>query len=326
MERHSNSELEDNPMKKLLSLMLVLLILASCAAAEGIRTAALKGPTAMGMVEMMENHADDYSFEICAAADEITPRLAGNNPELDIAALPANLASILYNRTGGALRVLAINTLGVLYIAERGDTVSSVADLKGKTIYSAGKGSTPEYALNYILEKNGLVPGRDVTIEFKSEHSECLAALMNNAEAIAMLPQPFITTALTKAEDMRVALDLTEEWEKLGNGSMITGVVVARSEFIDQNPEAVEAFLADYADSVDFVHSNNAQAALLVEKYDIVPAAVAEKALPQCNICLITGNEMRDKLSAYLQVLFEAAPESVGGKLPGDDFYYGVEE
>ena len=313
-------------MKKLLSLFLVLILLASCAAAEDIRVAALKGPTAMGMVEMMENHAQDYAFEICASADEITPRLLGSNPEIDIAALPANLASVLYNRTGGALRVLAINTLGVMYIAERGNSISSVADLRGRTLYTAGKGSVPEYALNYILEANGLVPGEDVTIEFKAEHSECLAALMGDSGAVAMLPQPFITTALTKAEDMRVALDLTAEWEKLGNGTMITGVVAARSEFIEQNPEAVEAFLADYAASVEFVHASNAEAAALVGKYDIVPAAVAEKALPECNICLITGAEMQEKLSAYLQVLHEAAPESVGGALPEADFYYGSEE
>lgn len=311
-------------MKKLFVLMLVLMLLVSCASAESVRIAALKGPTAMGMVEMMENDADKYSFEICAAADEITPRLAGNNPEFDIAALPANLASVLYNRTNGSLKVLAINTLGVMYIAERGETVSSVADLKGKTLYTAGKGSTPEYALNYILEMNGLVPGEDVTIEFKSEHSECLAALMGNAEAVAMLPQPFITTAMTKAEDMRVALDLTEEWEKLGNGTMITGVVVARSKFVEEQPEAVKAFLEDYAQSVSFVNGNNAEAAQLVGKFDIVPAAVAEKALPECNICFFAGEDMHSRLSAYLKVLFDAAPESVGGQLPDDDFYYGI--
>lgn len=311
-------------MKKMLALMLILVLLVSCAAAEGVRVAALKGPTAMGMVEMMENDADKYSFEICAAADEITPRLAGSNPEFDIAALPANLASVLYNRTNGGLQVLAINTLGVMYIAERGESISSVADLKGRTIYTAGKGSTPEYALNYILEMNGLTPGEDVTIEFKSEHSECLAALMGNADAVAMLPQPFITTAMTKAEDMRVALDLTEEWEKLGNGTMITGVVVARSQFVKEQPEAVEAFLQDYAQSVSFVNANNAEAAQLVGKFDIVPAAVAEKALPECNICFFTGQDMYARLSAYLEVLFNAAPESVGGQLPGDDFYYGV--
>lgn len=312
-------------MKKLFALMLVLILLASCATAESVRVAALKGPTAMGMVEMMENDADKYSFEICASADEITPRLAGSNPEFDIAALPANLASVLYNRTGGALKVLAINTLGVMYIAERGETVASVADLKGKTLYTAGKGSVPEYALNYILEMNGLTPGEDVTIEFKSEHSECLAALMGDSTAVAMLPQPFITTAMTKAQDMRVALDLTEEWEKLGNGAMITGVVVARTKFIEENPEAVNAFLEDYAQSVAFVNANNTEAASLVGKFDIVPAAVAEKALPECNICFYAGEDMRSRLSAYLEVLHQAAPESVGGQLPGDDFYYGAQ-
>ena len=314
-------------MKKHFAILLILVLLVSCAAAEDVRIAALKGPTAMGMVQMMEEDAERYTFEICASADEITPRLVQG--EINIAALPANLASVLYNRTEGALQVLAVNTLGVMYIAERGNSIQTVEDLRGKTIYSAGKGSTPEFALNYILKMNSLVPGEDVTIEYKSEHSECLAALMGNAEAAAMLPQPFITTALSKAEDMRVALDLTEEWEKLpsGNsGTMITGVVVARTDFVQKNPEAVKAFMADYADSVAFVNGDNDGAAQLVGKFDIVPAAVAQKALPECNICFITGNEMKEMLSAYLQVLFDAAPNSVGGTLPDSAFYYGTEE
>lgn len=314
-------------LKKMICLLAALILLISCAAAEGTNVAALKGPTAMGMVKMMKDDGGAaYSFEICASADEITPRLVKG--EIDIAALPANLAAVLYGKTQGELQVLAINTLGVLYIAERGDAIQSVADLAGKTIYSAGKGSTPEFALNYILKANGLTPGEDVTIEYKSEHSECLAALMNDAEAVAMLPQPFITTALSQAQDMRVALDLTEEWDRLQdeNGSaMITGVVVARKAFIESQPEAVEQFLTDYAASVEYTLANVPEAAQIIGEYDIVPAAVAEKALPQCNICCITGAEMKDKLSGYLQVLFDADPNSVGGALPDDGFYYSAE-
>ena len=314
-------------MKKLLCLLLFLSLMFSCALAEGAHVAALKGPTAMGMVKMMNDDAgENYAFEILASADEITPRLTQG--EIDIAALPANLASVLYNRTGGELKVLAINTLGVLYIAERGDSIHSVADLAGRTIYTAGKGSTPEFALNYILSANGLTPGEDVTIEFKSEHSECLAALMADDQAAAMLPQPFLTTAMIQAEDVRAALDLTEEWDKLqgeDGSAMITGVVVARSEFIENNPEIVEKFLTDYAASVEFTQTNAAEAAALIGEYDIVPAAVAEKALPGCNICLFTGDIMRLKLSGYLEVLFNAAPESVGGALPDEGFYYSAE-
>ena len=201
-----------------------------------------------------------------------------------------------------------------------------MADLKGKTVYTAGKGSTPEYALNYILRMNGLEPGEDVTIEFRAEHAECLSALMNDADAAAMLPQPFLTTAMTKAADMRTALDLTEEWDKLNTGSsMITGVVVARREFIEANPAAVEEFLASYRASVEYVNANPADAALLIENVGIVPAAVAEKALPHCNICLIEGAEMAQKLSGYLEVLYAQESQSVGGALPDADFYYNAE-
>ena len=243
-----------------------------------------------------------------------------------MACVPANLAAVLYGKTDGALEVLAVNTLGVLYIVESGDTVQSMADLKGKTIVAAGKGSTPEYALRYLLSENGIDPDNDVTIDWKSEHSECVAALASGQAAIALLPQPFVTVAQTKIEGLRMALDLTAEWDKLDNGSgLITGVIVARREVVDANPDAVDAFLKDYAASVEWVNGNTAEAAQLISEYGIVEAApVAEMALPYCNIVCITGSEMKEKLSGYLQVLSDAEPASVGGALPGEDFYYGA--
>lgn len=292
-----------------------------------VNVIALKGPTAMGMVSFMDKAdagemADNsYHFEIAAAVDEVSPKLVQG--QVDIAAVPANLASVLYNNTDGGIEVLAINTLGVIYIVESGDTVSDISDLKGKTIYASGKGATPEYALNYILTQNGINPETDVTIEWKSEHAECLAALMAQDNAIAMLPQPFVTTAQAKSDKIRVALDFTEEWDKLGTDSaFLTGVVVAGKEFADTNPEAVEAFMNHYEESVNYVNENIEEAAALIEKYDIVPAAVASKAIPECNITFITGEEMQKKLSGYLAVLLEQNPKSVGGALPEEDFYY----
>ena len=298
-----------------------------------VRTSALKGPTAMGLVKFMseadagELTDNDYEFQIVASPDEVTPLIAKG--EVDIAAVPANLASVLYNKNDAGVRVIAINTLGVLYICELGDAIQSVADLKGKTIYASGKGSTPEYGLQYVLEKNGLTVGEDVQIEWKSEHAECVAALASaSGEAVAMLPQPFVTTAQAQNDKIRVALDLTEEWDKVQTGdeksSMITGVAIVRSEFADENPAAVDAFLGHYAESVDYVNSDVADAAQLVGDYDIVPAAVAEKAIPECNIVCVTGADMKEQLSGYLAVLADQNPEAVGGALPGDDFYYGA--
>lgn len=345
-------------MKKLCSWLLVLVLaagaLAGCGSQSGdnskneedqttqeqqeqkaepvdVNIAALKGPTAMGMVKFMDDvdkgEVDDenYNFQIAASADEVTPKLVQG--ELDIAAVPANLASVLYNNTKGQVQVLAVNTLGVLYIVENGETVQSAADLKGKTIYASGKGSTPEYALNYILTENGIDPASDVTIEWKSEHSECVAALANDPSGIAMLPQPFVTTAQTKNPDIRVALDLTEEWDKIQEdkeekSALLTGVVVARSEFVKENPEAVANFLDHYKESVDYVNDNTDDAAKLVGQYEIVTEDVAKKALPECNIVCITGDEMKEQLSGYLQVLLDANAQSIGGALPEDDFYY----
>ena len=293
------------------------------------RIAALKGPTAMGLVKLMSDDPQSadgplYDFTLAGAADEVTPSLIKG--DLDMACVPANLASVLYNKTEGQIVTLAVNTLGVIYIVENGNAVQSMADLAGKTIVGAGKGSTPEYALRYLLSENGIDPDKDVVIDWKSEHAECVAALASGAATIALLPQPFVTVAQTKIEGLRMALDLTAEWDALDNGSgMITGVVVARKSFVEEHPAAVAAFLEDYAASVEWVNGNNADAAQLISEFGIIEAApVAQKALPYCNIVCITGEEMGAKLSGYLQVLFDAQPAAVGGKLPGDDFYYNA--
>ena len=314
--------------RKLISLLVALSLLAlpvALAESTPVRVGALKGPTAMGMVQMMADKADAYEFTLAAAPDEIVPLLVKG--ELDIAAVPANLGSVLYNNTQGAVKALAINTLGVLYIVERGDTVHSVADLKGRTLVTAGKGSTPEYALNYILRGNGIDPEADLTIEFKSEHAECLAAMLQDESVVAMLPQPFATVAQAKAQDMRVALDLTREWDALQAGAeapsaMITGIAVARAAFVDENPEAVARFMADYAESVKFAQDDVEGAAKLIGQFDIFEAGPARKALPFCNIVFIDGADMKDRLGGYLAALLDQDPAAVGGALPGDDFYY----
>ena len=314
--------------RKLISLLVALSLLAlpvALAESTPVRVGALKGPTAMGMVQMMADKADAYEFTLAAAPDEIVPLLVKG--ELDIAAVPANLGSVLYNNTQGAVKALAINTLGVLYIVERGDTVHSVADLKGRTLVTAGKGSTPEYALNYILRGNGIDPEADLTIEFKSEHAECLAAMLQDESVVAMLPQPFATVAQAKAQDMRVALDLTREWDALQAGAeapsaMITGIAVARAAFVDENPEAVARFMADYAESVKFAQDDVEGAANLIGQFDIFEAGPAQKALPFCNIVFIDGADMKDRLGGYLAALLDQDPAAVGGALPGDDFYY----
>lgn len=299
------------------------------AGGETIRVGALKGPTAMGMVKLMDdaetgNTANRYEFTIAAAIDEITPKIVQG--QFDIAAMPANVSSVLYNNTDGAVSVLAVNTLGVIYIVETGESVQSAADLKGKTIYASGKGATPEYALNYVLRQNGIDPEKDVTIEYKSEHAECAAALAEAENGIAMLPQPFVTTAQVKNDKIRIALDMTEEWEKVQTGedksALITGVVVVRNEFLQAHPEAVAAFMDEYKASTEYVTANVEEAAALIEKYDIVPAAVAQKALPYCNITFIEGQDMKTQLGGYLNTLFEQNADAVGGTLPDEGFYY----
>ena len=289
--------------------------------------AALKGPTAMGLVKLMqesengETSGNDYTFTLAGSADEVTPALIKG--ELDMACVPANLAAVLYNKTEGEIEVLAVNTLGVLYIVENGESVQSIADLKGQTIVAAGKGSTPEYALRYLLTENGIDPDNDVTIDWKSEHSECVAALASGQASVALLPQPFVTVAQSKIEGLRMALDLNAEWDALDNGSgLITGVIVARREVVEENPAAVNEFLKEYAASVDWVNANTADAAALIGEYGIVDAAVAEKALPYCNIVCLTGADLLEALPGYLEVLYNADPAAVGGEMPDNSFYF----
>ena len=301
---------------------------AAAVAPTDIRIAGLKGPTSMGMVKLMDDAANgkaanNYTFTIAGSADEVTPKLTQG--ELDIAAVPANLAAVLYNNTKGAVQLLAVNTLGVIYIVEKGETVQSLADLKGKTIYATGKGSTPEYALKYILAQNGIDADKDVTIEWKTEPTEVVQVLAQTDGAIAMLPQPFVTVAQTQVQGLRVAIDLNKSWNDLNNGSMfLTGVLVVRTEFAKEHPDQIAAFLKEYQASTEWVNANPADAATLIEKAGIVKAAIAEKALPFCNITYLAGSEMKSATAGYLKVLFDQNPKSVGGTLPGDDFYYGA--
>ena len=285
-----------------------------------LNIAALKGPTAMGMVEMMETSGDSYTFTLEGSPDAITPRIAKG--EIDIAAVPANLAAVLYNNTKG-VKVIAVNTLGVLYLVGNGEVeINRREDLLGKTIYSAGKGSTPQYALESILSALNLEEGKDVFVEWKSEHAECVAALLSDTESIAMLPQPFATSALMQNKSLSIVLDLNELWESINGSPLITGCLIARSEVLEKYKEAVESFLSLYSSSVDWVNSNNAEASLLIEKYGIIKATVAAKALPYCNIVCMRGEEMKKALNIYYNSLYSLNPKSVGGSIPSEEIYF----
>lgn len=295
-----------------------------------VNVAALKGPLAIGMVKLIDDAQngtapDNYAFTLAGAPDELVGGIV--NGTFDIAAVPTNLAATLYNKTEGKIKLAALNTTGVLYLVETGDSIQSVADLKGKTIYATGKGSTPEFALNYILAQNGLTVGTDVLVEYKTEHSELATLLVAGQAEIALLPEPFVTTVLLQNDKVRVALDLTKEWDtatKGASGMSMSGVIV-RQEFLDAHPDAVTRFLESYKASVLYVTdpANLDAAADLVVAQGIVPKPeIAKQAIPRCGIVFEVGSEMKTAVSGFLQVLFDANPQSVGGKLPDEAFYY----
>ena len=291
-----------------------------------INIGVLKGPTGMGAIKLMDDSEngvyDNYHFTLTPEVTDIVARLS--NGDLDIGALPTNVAANLYNKTSGGVKIIAINCLGVLYILENGEEVNSVEDLKGKTIYCNGQGSNPEYTINYLLKQHGLTPGEDVFVEFK-DASEISAQMISGSYKICMLPVPAVTTICLKNPDVRKALDVTEEFAAAANdGSQLTmGCLAARSDFIDAHPEAIAEFLENYKVSVDDVLNNVDESAELIAKYEIVgSAAIAKLAIPDASIVCITGEDIRPALEGYFQVLYDANPQSVGGSMPADDFYY----
>lgn len=285
----------------------------------------LKGPTGMGMAEMMADEADDTdkdrNFTVVAAPEEIASAII--NGDADVAACPVNLASMLYNKTGGRVQILALNTLGVTYILTNGVEVNSIEDLRGKTIVSAGQGATPEYIITKLLTDSGLTVGEDVYIEFKSEHSDVASLLVAGEAQVALLPEPQVTSATVQSEDVKIALDLTKEWETKYGTKLVQGCLVGRVDFINAYLGEIDEFLEDYSESVDFINTASDEAAQMIVDAGIIPKApLAKKAIPNSYITFITGDEMVKLTKENLQVLFDAKPASVGGELPNEDFYY----
>ena len=327
-------------MKKIIALILTLTLLvgliSGCGKNETVSTPeeevetriiALKGPTGIGMAKMMDeaakNGKSNYTFTIAGQPTEAVAAISGG--KADIAAVPTNLAATLYKRTEKGVKMLAINTLGSLYILENGNTINSFEDLRGKTIYATGQGANPEYVLNYLLDKNGLKVGTDVTVEFKSEHTE-LASLMAAGECvIGMLPEPNVSSAMAQNKDLRIALNLNDEWNKVAdeNSRLTMGCVIVSEKFLSEHPEAVEKFLNELNTSITYAKENPAEAGTLCETYGIVPkAALATKAIPNCNLTVITGAEMKTAIEGYFNVLYTANPTSVGGAIPDENFYF----
>jgi len=299
-----------------------------------LRIGSLKGPTTMGLVSLMDRASKGdargaYEFTMVTAADELVGKMVSG--DLDIALVPANMASILYQKTNQGIQVLNINTLGVLYVVAADDSIKSIPDLKGKTVYMTGKGTTPDYVFQYLLTSNGLKEG-DVVIEYKSEAAEVAAVLKEQQDAVGLLPQPFVTAAMAQNEKLKMVLDLTGQWDSLqaeDGGRLVTGVTVCRREVLEDadTAEAVKVFMEEHFESADFANAHVEEAARLVAEAGIIEKApVAQKALPYCSIVCIDGEDMKGMLAGYLKVLYEQDPSSVGGQLPDDGFYYVVQE
>ena len=320
-----------NLMKRIVAMITAAVMLFSLAAFAAcskkqddteIRIAALKGPTGMGMVKLADKqNYPNYTVSIEASPDALNPRIISG--EVDVAAVPVNLASVLYNKLDGDISVLAVSTLGVLYVVEAGSEVNSVADLAGKTVYATGQGATPEYILNYLLDKNGVAGS--VEVNFVGEHAALATMLADGSAEIGMLPEPNVTSTLAGNDNLRIALNLTEEWNKVCSTELVQGVVIARKSFVNEHPEAIEQFLREYEKSSAFVNENIDEAAKLIVDAGILGnVEIAKKAIPNCNISFSKGEAMHKAVEGMLTVLFEANPKSIGGKLPDKDFYYGI--
>lgn len=323
--------MKKNLMKRIVAMITAAVMLFSLAAFAAcskkqddteIRIAALKGPTGMGMVKLADKqNYPNYTVSIEASPDALNPRIISG--EVDVAAVPVNLASVLYNKLDGDISVLAVSTLGVLYVVEAGSEVNSVADLAGKTVYATGQGATPEYILNYLLDKNGVAGS--VEVNYVGEHAALATMLADGSAEIGMLPEPNVTSTLAGNDNLRIALNLTEEWNKVCSTELVQGVVIARKSFVNEHPEAIEQFLREYEKSSAFVNENIDEAAKLIVDVGILGnVEIAKKAIPNCNISFSKGEAMQKAVEGMLTVLFEANPKSIGGKLPDKDFYYGI--
>ena len=319
-------------MKKTASLILALVLAFSASGCsekkteignEPVNITMLKGPTGIGAVKLMEesekNETDgNYNINVSAAADDAMAKIISG--EVDIAAVPTNIAPLIYNKTNGNIEVLAVNTLGVLYIVENGDSIHTIEDLEGKTIYSSGQGAVPEYVLNYLLEKNNV---ENVNIVYMTEHAEVAAALADGRADIALLPEPNVTAVIMKNSEIRIAVDVNDEWKKTNGSELAMGCIVAGKEFIDENKEAVDIFLKEYSESIDYVNNNVSEAAELVEKYGIMASSdAAVKDIPNCNIVYKEKDEMKTMLESFYDLLYKANPKSVGGEIPDTELYY----
>lgn len=287
--------------------------------------AGIQGPTGVGLANLMKDAPNsktiEYSFTIATSPDEVVGKFSSGS--VQIASVPTNLAAKLYKKLSGDVQVLALNTAGVLYMLENGTSVQSVADLRGKTIYSTGEGANPEYVLRHILKENGIDPDKDVTIEFLAENSELVAKLATGAIDLAMVPEPAATTAMTKNPNLRMALSMDEAWNAVEpDSSMMMGCVIAKKSFIKANAAAIDAFLADYKASVNAVKDVEATAKLCANFGIIAAEPIAKKAIPRCNVVFVAGADMRPTIDGYYQILFDADPTSIGGSVPNEEFYY----
>jgi len=315
-------------MKKFAAILLTLcmvLSLASCAVAEdAINVYALKGPTGIGLVKVMNDNDGTYNFTLAGAPDEVVAAVASGNA--DIAAVPTNLAATLNKKTEGKVQLVALNTLGVLHIVTSDPAIQTLNDLEGRTLWATGQGSTPEYVLNYILEANGLTD--KVKVEYLAEHAELATQAASGMVDVALLPEPHVTSVLNQNKDFRIALDVTELFNQAAAGKgenavLSMGCVIVNKEWAAANAEKLASFMAAYAESVEFVNNNVDEASQMVEAQGIIPkAAVAKKAIPNCHIVFITGEEMKTQIAPFFQVMYNANPKSVGGELPGEVFYY----
>lgn len=310
-----------------LALLIALLSLFGCASKStaSFKIAVLKGPTGFGAIKLLDdskngNTENTYDFTIESASDAVTSALLSK--QLDIAFLPSNAAAMLYNKTEGEVSVIGVATLGILYIVSRDENVSSLADLEGKKVVTSGAGSTAEYATSYLFENNGLKIGENVTLDYASEHSEAASKLLSEEYDIAILPEPFVTMVTLQDDSLKTAVSLTDEWTKLNAGKLPMAAIAVRTELLKGNSAAIDTFLKEYAASADYVSKNPAEASELIEKYDIMKAPAAKNAIPNCNIVCETGEEMKEDLISLYEILFDANPKSIGGKMPGDDFYY----
>jgi|LGOV01.1.fsa_nt_gb NitT/TauT family transport system substrate-binding protein len=291
-----------------------------------IKVAAPIGSPTLSIIKMFKDSLmigsnTEVAYECVKSPDLMASKIMSG--EIDIALVPSNLAIKMYNK-GIDYKYAATGVWGVLYIISSED-ITTWEDLKGKEINIIGRGLTPDIVTRYLLKANGLEPDKDVKFNYVNGASELAQLFISGESTLSIMPEPMLSKVMMKKCDTKIVLDLQEEWTKVSgnNDSYPQAGIFIKNELIENHPELVEEFLLKYEESIKWVNENPSLAGEYSEEFKTgLNAELVKKAIKRSNISYKNAIDSEKALISYYEVLLNFSPDTIGGKLPDDNFYY----